>query len=259
MAPVAFPYVTITKPDCLHNFGSILFTGGWAGHKPFKYSIDNGASFSQDSLFDHLPAGTYSAIVRDAGGCELPFSLQLPAVAPISITLPANITVDAGQTVQITPVLNITASAIASIVWTPSTGLDCANCLSPIATPATDIAYQVVVTGASGCLDSARIAIHVNAPSGVYIPNIFSPNGDGINDQFVVNTTLTISKFEMQVFDRWGDLVYDGHDVARGWDGTAKGQPQNPGVYVYWIKMDFINGKGEMEQKLWSGDVSLLR
>ncbi|MBK8966751.1 MAG: gliding motility-associated C-terminal domain-containing protein [Lewinellaceae bacterium] len=254
-----FPSVAAVVPTCLDTLGSILFTGGPFGQGPYLYSIDNGVSFGQDSLFAALPPGTYQTVVQDAGGCEQQTTVELPVITPITVDLPGNITLPAGATLSLDPVLNIPASALASVVWTPGAGLSCTDCLNPVASPLANTSYQVVVVSQSGCTASAVIQITVNTTAEVYVPNVFSPNGDGFNDVFQVQTNRSMENFELRIFDRWGGLLFESADPGIGWDGTARGKAMNPGVYAYFIRFDTENAAGEVERMLLEGGVLLLR
>ncbi|HNB81935.1 MAG TPA: gliding motility-associated C-terminal domain-containing protein, partial [Chitinophagaceae bacterium] len=90
------------------------------------------------------------------------------------------------------------------------------------------------------------------------IPNSFSPNGDGRNDYFLPREILSsgISSFEMQIFNRWGELIFSTtQSDGRGWDGKYNGVDQPNGVYIYLIRAVFMNGV----QKEYTGNVTLLR
>ena len=86
------------------------------------------------------------------------------------------------------------------------------------------------------------------------MPNSFTPNGDGKNDVFRIPPAVTLDLDEFAVFDRWGNTVFSTKDISKGWDGTWKGQPSAPGVYVYLVKGKSI--KGEVLSK---GTVILVR
>ncbi len=93
----------------------------------------------------------------------------------------------------------------------------------------------------------------------IYIPNVFSPNDDGINDEFKVNThsQWQIMQFEMRIFDRWGGLVFESTDPTKGWSGKESGKTAPPGTYIWTIKYMVNDGKEEI--KYHSGDLLLLR
>ncbi|MEI6123156.1 MAG: gliding motility-associated C-terminal domain-containing protein [Bacteroidota bacterium] len=103
--------------------------------------------------------------------------------------------------------------------------------------------------------DTLTISINDNCDKQtVYIPNIFSPNGDGANDIFRVRGP-NIDSVHLQVYNRWGNLVFESKDINAGWDGTYKGQDCEAGVYAFWATINFTNGQTIVK----SGNVTLIR
>lgn len=104
--------------------------------------------------------------------------------------------------------------------------------------------YPVVLlaSNAFGCLDTAIHVIHVEEDLLVYIPDAFTPNGDGLNDVFMP-VCRGIRKINLQVFDRWGEMVYQGANSGEGWDGTYKGKPCKGDSYVWRITLSAKNGE----------------
>jgi len=117
-------------------------------------------------------------------------------------------------------------------------------------------AVTLAITDENGCEDETTKFIYVNADLFVFIPNSFTPNGDGLNDQFgLAGVTAGVSQMEMQIFNRWGELIFESTDINRRWDGTYRGEPAQVGVYVYKVK--FTNPK----QTKWfflDGEIHLL-
>ncbi len=96
---------------------------------------------------------------------------------------------------------------------------------------------QLIATNIYGCTDTVTRIINVTEEFTMYIPNAFTPNGDGINDMFTVKGGGFVRDgFEMQIFDRWGELIFKSNDVDKGWDGTVKGVNAKNDVYVYKIR-----------------------
>ena len=94
----------------------------------------------------------------------------------------------------------------------------------------------------------------------IYVPNAFSPNGDGTNDYFSPVSNCGFVEYRLQIFNRWGDLVYERTnfpigDNSAGWDGTLNGKMLNAGVFVFFLEVEFIDGSVEV----FSGDVVLVR
>ncbi|MCC6280186.1 MAG: gliding motility-associated C-terminal domain-containing protein, partial [Saprospiraceae bacterium] len=258
--PLDFPSAQVIPADCLTPTGGIVFSGGGAAQGPFLYSIDGGMQFTSDSVFENLAAGTYSTVVQDASGCERMEQITLSGSPALVLLLEPALSLAAGEVFQLNPVLNIPDSELLSVLWSPGDWLSCTDCLRPLATPQADIVYQVVVTSTAGCTASASISIKVKASEGdVYLPNAFSPNDDGQNDFLKAYLGISVLQFELRIFDRWGGLLFETTDPARGWDGVAKGKPAQPGVYVYYVKIILNNKKGEPEERIVSGDVVLIR
>lgn len=83
-------------------------------------------------------------------------------------------------------------------------------------------------------VQSVSNTVELIPPIAIYIPNAFTPNGDGLNDTFGA-VGQGISEFSMQVFNRWGNLIFESNDISKQWDGTYKGEKAELGVYVYQV------------------------
>ncbi|MDD3876259.1 MAG: gliding motility-associated C-terminal domain-containing protein [Bacteroidales bacterium] len=104
--------------------------------------------------------------------------------------------------------------------------------------------YNVTVTAQNGCHSDSSVIILESLidcfPPGLYIPNVFSPNDDGLNDILFVRGK-NIESIEMFIYDRWGEKIFETTSQSNGWDGTYKGKKCEPGVFVYRITVKFIN------------------
>ena len=144
--------------------------------------------------------------------------------------------------------------------WFPRTGLSCNDCPNPSVTPDSSIVYSIVVTNVeSGCVSEITMQVRelTSCPEDlIYAPNIFSPNGDGFNDDFRVLSTNIMESDFLRVFDRWGALVWESSDINEGWDGTYRGQPAGPGVYVYSLEAPCILDDTTIRKM---GDVTIVR
>jgi gliding motility-associated-like protein len=92
----------------------------------------------------------------------------------------------------------------------------------------------------------------------MYIPNAFSPNGDGRNDLFKPETNCTVTDYELRIFSRWGQLLFESRSIEAGWDGALAGKPMPQGVYVYRLRYSVEDGDRPRETVA-SGQVTLLR
>jgi len=142
-----------------------------------------------------------------------------------------------GGVVQLTPALN--AGFPITYIWTPPTGLNNPSAPDPLASPVDDITYTLKVTSDKGCNTSDQVFVKVlKKPE---IPNIFSPNGDGIHDKWVINFLETYPGCIVEVYNRYGQLIYRSIGYSNPWDGTINGKPVPVGTYYYIV--DPKNGR----------------
>ena len=92
-----------------------------------------------------------------------------------------------------------------------------------------------------------------------YIPNVFTPNNDGQNDEFKPMATCPVENYQLQIFDRWGNRGFETTDVSIGWDGTFRGSVVATGVYVWRVQYEGLNERGAVETTIKTGDVTILR
>ncbi|MEP7107671.1 MAG: PKD domain-containing protein [Ferruginibacter sp.] len=173
----------------------------------------------------------YIVAVRDITGCPKPaFDTVIVNVVPLVLANagPADTTVVSGEPLY----LNGTGGD--TYLWQPSTWLSNPNIPNPIALPEDNITYQLLVTSAGSCQN--RDSIHIKlykVPPSFYVPTAFSPNNDNNNDILKPILLGMRSLNYFRVFNRWGTLLFYTTQKGRGWDGSFKGNPQDPGTYVW--------------------------
>ncbi|MCB0477387.1 MAG: gliding motility-associated C-terminal domain-containing protein, partial [Crocinitomicaceae bacterium] len=167
-------------------------------------------------------------------------TVQISVFPPFDVDAGPDQTVPAGA---VTTIEATSASAISSVSWTPGTFLDCSTCAITDVAPTQDVTYIVNAMDENGCTASDTITIFVDGEITVYIPNIFSPNGDGQNDTFgPLGGTFT--DFKMEIFNRWGGLIWSTEEPNVKWPGTTmKGEPCPQAVFVYKIWGKFYTGQ----------------
>ena len=147
--------------------------------------------------------------------------------------------------------LNIQAPELDGLQWSwaPVNDLSCSDCPAPVASPSANTTYQVTVTDpATGCSATDALTIRVVPCRRIFIPNAFSPNGDGINDYFAPSLGQCVRRVRnLRILDRWGNLVFEEENADTqsryaGWDGTYRQHIMPPGVYVYQIMIEYGNG-----------------
>jgi gliding motility-associated-like protein len=167
-------------------------------------------------------------------------SVNITAFNYPAITLAPNATINVGSSYQINAAVT---TNIVSLNWTPPNNLSCTNCLTPVATPISTTKYSLTAINDGGCAttDSIRVQVICNGAN-FFVPNSFSPNGDGVNDHFIVNGIGLNVIPSITIYNRWGQIVFQKsnfppNSAAAAWDGTFNGQPAPPDVYIYTIQI----------------------
>ena len=153
-----------------------------------------------------------------------------------------------GGQVTLTPELN--ASMPVTYLWTPNYRLNDPTIAYTIASPLYDFTYTLTMTTDNGCAKSDDVFVKVLKP--VAIPNIFSPNGDGIHDTWVVQYLNDYPGCTVDIFNRYGQKIFHSEGYGKPWDGTINGNPVPIGTYYYIV--DPKNGR-----KIMSGYVDVIR
>ncbi|WP_165917141.1 gliding motility-associated C-terminal domain-containing protein [Flaviaesturariibacter aridisoli] len=142
----------------------------------------------------------------------------------------------------------VTNGPIRNWSWAPAADLSCSNCPLPTATVRNDVTYTVRVTTFYGCSATDTLVIKAFCKDAqVFLPNAFSPDGDGVNDVFLVQGSGILRVKTFRIFNRWGELVFEKNEVPPndprfGWDGRVIGRPPVPDVYVYTVEVLCENG-----------------
>jgi gliding motility-associated-like protein len=157
--------------------------------------------------------------------------------------------------------LHPTKTGIARIEWLPDSTLSCTDCFDPWAHPSYTTRYFAKAYSEYGCVDSDSVYVRVRCNGdSVFIPNTFTPNGDGLNDFFYPRGKGIDHMTSLRIFNRWGELVFERYnfplnDEKSGWDGSFKGKQLPPDVYMYTFSSRCPTG----EPVEWKGDITLIR
>jgi gliding motility-associated-like protein len=156
------------------------------------------------------------------------------------ITMPSSLTMQAGFPVTIPATYS---SNTTTWTWQPTSTLSCAGCPQPIASPKFNTKYRVDVVDSNGCKNNSEVQVIVICKNAnVFLPNTFSPNGDGSNDMFYIRGRGLDRVKSLRVFNRWGEVVFEQQNFPvnnpmYGWNGTYKGNKPQPDVYVYQVEV----------------------
>lgn len=195
-------------------------------------------------------AGTYTIdlAVTNASGTDNATTTIVVSSAP-TVTAFGDTTVNLGNSVPISAI----GSGSGNYVWTPSTGVTCATCASTTVLPQSTTNY-IVTYSEGGCSVTDTVFINVNIIEGIGVPNAFSPNGDGSNDELFV-LGQGIFSLTFKIYNRYGQLVFETTDQSIGWDGKHNGKDANTGVFAYML--EYVLSSGEISTM--KGNITLVR
>jgi gliding motility-associated-like protein len=184
---------------------------------------------------------TYKVIGSDTRGCFTSTGFVSVKVYPLPIvTAGDDKTINVGQAFNIMPGIS---ADVTGLTWIPSAGIIARNYPGITVKPLESTEYTVEVTNAGGCHARDKVSIFVLCDNtNVFVPNTFSPNGDGINDIFYPRGSGVFGIRTLRIFNRWGEVVFEkanfnANDASAGWNGTFKGKQLSPDVFVYAIEV----------------------
>jgi gliding motility-associated-like protein len=248
--------VEVGDPTCFgYSDGFIKVLGTTGGTAPYGYTLNDTLV---GDFFQDLTAGDYLLSTTDSNGCMGSDTIQLVHPPEIMVQIGADQFVDFGQSVTLTMQSNITPD---SIVWYGPRGEVWPGVNSLTLNPTENGRYTIIISDVNLCRSSDTTYIYINGKGKVFVPTAFSPNRDGVNDALTVYAGGDVEKIiEMQIFDRWGEMVFvqkdfNPNDPVHGWDGRLDGKELDPGVFVVKIMVLFKDGT----KKLLVSDVVLMR
>ena len=231
------------------------------GGQPFYELSTNGMDWQFNSVVTDLDVGDYFVFIRDRKGCIDSVAASIVEPPELRVDAGPDVTIGLGCEVDVLATL-FPAGTNVDYAWSSTDTAFRDPAVSGFTTfPPGSAIYTVTVTDRAGCTASDEKSVMSDGLRPIFIPNAFSPNNDGINDYFTVFANKATREIaSLQVFDRWGSLVFERvnirpNQVTQGWDGTSKGEVLNPGVYAYVIKMLFVDGVEEV----YHGDISIIK
>ncbi len=223
------------------NNGSLHLNNNVGGVSGWIFSTNNGVIWTSvlntttNFFYTNLTQTTwYEAIVKN-GSCKS------DTCNHVSITVLPLPIVNAGKDTVIYQgeSAKLNGSGVGTPIWAPVTGLDSTNIFKPVASPNNSIIYILTVTDANSCknADSVRITVNVKQFSGI-VSNLFTPNGDGINDNWYIQDIQSYTDNEVFVYNIYGNLVYTKKGYTNDWQGTYNGAALPDGTYYYVLRFD---------------------
>jgi|GEM_PF-1149166 len=245
--------ISFTPDTCNQSIGTanVFLTNGWMENFDLAWSsgLDSNVINPQN-----LPAGQYYIEAYNIYGCTFEDSLAIGNYGEFSTSISADSLYLEFLQSEAIEVFNSPEQEDPTYLWTPEDGLSCSDCGTPVVDPAETTWYFLVVTSELGCTatDSLYVEREIPPPTS-FVPTIFSPNNDGVNDQLCVlgNRILEV---DFAVYNRWGEEVFATKQLESCWDGKYNGQPVS-GALVYTFKAVLEEGKTVEE----SGNIQILR
>lgn len=243
----------ITNAPCEEVCIGEINTNTSGGIKPYDYQWSSGGFAATES---QLCVGNYQVTVTDNNGCKTTDTVEVEnASEGIDFSAWADKdTIYQGEstTIHVNDTLNYNYS------WSPGASLENPSSPSTKASPMKTTTYVVTITDQYGCVFKDSVTIHVKevkcGEPYIFVPNAFSPDGDGKNDVLYVRTQIA-DEIYFAVYNRWGEKVFETEDKNKGWDGTINGKKAEQGVYVY--RLHVLCFTDEIFEK--SGNVTLIR
>ncbi len=254
---------SILDPTCFGENDGFIFIDTVIGNAgPFEYSINGGESLPIGFFpfpISRLEGGIYDIEIQDANECIVSNELELTEPDEPVVSLGVDQTIQLGDSIQLNAQTNLLDPVV---FWIPAEQIDCVDCLDPFVRPFETTIYVVAVEDANGCSAQDEIRIIVERTERVFIPNAISPNGDGFNEDFVIyadETEVSLIK-RLNIYDRWGEQVFTAENFPPnnpnfGWNGSYRDQDVLPGVYVYYVEVEFADGSVE----LYKGGITVVK
>jgi gliding motility-associated-like protein len=227
----------------LHATGNLLFDFG-------------SGNFVPDTMFTAACSGPVNIAVMDTFGCVVDTMITIDAPQPVEVNIGPDTNIIYGDSIL------LYANSISDLIqfnWFAASS--CTNCNQIIVSPTVTTTYRIEVTDVNQCTATDERVVSLLFGGDVFVPSIFSPNGDQVNDIFFIRGGPDLESIQdFEIFDRWGNKIFeknniDPGDISQGWNGTYKNAPVLPGVYVYKVDAKFITGK----PLHLTGDVTVVR
>jgi gliding motility-associated-like protein len=252
--PVYFKELDVLPVYCIGASNGKIIVKGSGGRGGYKYYLSPGLYINTTGIFSGLHEGIYTMTIKDSAGCHFDSTIVIgPPLNPFGITTTHKNLGCYGTGVEgWAEVVTSGGEPPYTYLWSTSPvqyGVRAENLYFGY--------YFVEVTDGSGCVAKDTVYIEPGpCCEEVFVPNAFSPNGDGNNDIFRVTSSAGIELIQFDVYDRWGNRVWSTNDFRSGWDGTYKGKTESMDTYFYVFRYKCLT---DGENYIKKGDIMLMR
>ncbi len=258
IAPVG-NFITLNN-DTVCVGGCVTFSSTTTGTSPISYQwyYESGVGTSSVGVAPEAcypSAGSFSVMMIASNVCGTDTVVKNDFVNVFDLPI---LTVSNDTTINIGESATVSASGGLTYNWSPNvngTTITCPTCSTTVVQPTVTTNYIVVASNSPYCRvqDTVTVIVDVNCGD-FFIPNVFSPNDDGLNDVINVHGRCIVT-FNLQIFNRWGEKVFETSSMSDSWDGTFRGQKLDTGVFVY--KADGVSIDGQSFNL--KGNITLIR
>ena len=252
----------VLPPACSGDSNAqITITDVTGGIDPFLFRL-NSSLTQTANIFQNLGPGDFLLEIEDSAGCIYDSVVSIIPTNPYYVDAGPDQEIFIGEEVILSGITDILPGEILLIEWDSLGTPICSDCPEFEIKPEITTTYRFKVASQTGCVLFDEMTVYVIEKGKFYLPNVFTPNNDQVNDEIRFHATSGISKvLKWVIFDRWGDAVFgrtdfDPSDPSIFWDGTTLGsETLNPGVFPYVVEIELINGNREVHH----GTITLIR
>ena len=235
------------SPDTTICFGDEALLVAYNGISYDWTPTSSKTSQTEDSIWvSPLDDQMYQVVGYDENACSDTAYVRVTVLDLPSILMGPDLYAFEGDTVQ------LSATGDGVIEWQASPFLSCLQCETPNAFPPRDMTFTAFVTDVNGCRNSGSVDVQYDPL--IYVPNVFTPGGDGRNDEFVIHGS-NIQDYHLMIFNRWGELIYESYQLGDNWDGKYNSVVVQNDVYVW--KINYTDFRGN--EKTLYGHVTAIR
>ena len=209
------------------------------GVEPYDYGFVSGSTITHGrTVYERLRPGIYKVVVTDANGCDETASVAVSQ--PERLGINSMVTAPSCKDLNDASVEILTAGGTAPYTYTLGTYTSDSSTFSSLSSGS----YSLIVTDANGCTNEiSEIIIPESMLDCLRIPNVITPNGDGVNDEWIIENIELFPEAHIYVYNRWGQLLYHGRGNGERWDGRYRGHYVPSGVYLYIIDLESVDEK----------------
>lgn len=238
--------------------GEIIIDSVIGGTAPYLYAFDT-LAFTGTNVLKPAYIDVHTVTIQDATGCEWSTEVDIQAQPEFLVDLGPNQSIPLGCPAEINAQVNFPLQQIDTLIW--NTDMVCSPVCDTNIILFRETIFRVQAIDINGCTTNGAVNVFIEKDRNVFIPNAFSPNGDGVNDLFTVLGGKDVELVKtFRVFNRWGALVHQqdnfpANDPSAAWNGRLNDQYSGEQVFIYYAEVLFIDGWIETYQ----GDVTIIR